>query len=61
MMLIIMIQSYVPFLEKSMVQTRNTSEIAVEENLNKPSCSIWESMEGFSIEVSLEDSPVFKL
>lgn len=61
MMLIIMIQSCVPFLVKSMVQTRNRSEIAVEEGMHKPSCSIWAPMMGFRREVSLEDSPVFKL
>lgn len=61
MMLIIMIQSCVPFLVKNMVQTRNRSRIAVEEGVHKPSCSTWAPMEGLSREVSLEHSPVIKL
>lgn len=61
MMLIIMIQSCVPFLVKNMVQTRNRSGIAVEEGVHKPSCSTWAPMEGLSREVSLKHSPVIKL
>lgn len=61
MMLIIMIQSCVPFLVKNMVQTRNRSRIAVEEGVHKPSCSTWAPMEGLSREVSLKHSPVIKL
>lgn len=37
--------------------TRNRSGIAVEEDVYKPSCSIWIPMEDFRREVSLEDSP----
>ena len=61
MMLIIMIQSCVPFLVKNMVQTRNRSGIAVEEGVHKPSCSTWAPMEGLRREVSLKHSPVIKL
>ena len=61
MMLIIMIQSCVPFLVKNIVQTRNRSGIAVEEGVHKPSCSTWAPMEGLSREVSLKHGPVIKL
>lgn len=61
MMLIIMIQSCAPFLVKNMVQTRNRSGITVEEGVHKPSCSTWAPMEGSRREVSLEESPIFKL
>lgn len=61
MMLTTVIQSSIPFLVKSMVQTGNRSERAVEEGMHKPSCSIWALTMEFRREVSLEDSPVFKL